>query len=296
MPRSTDDVASPAAAARFPVRLWDAPMLPGVQLYAGPAQSYSRSIHPEYKVAVAPAAGLRIERRGTSYLAPPGHLLVLNPNDAHSGRLLSDEPCAWRVICIPPELLSDHVGGSSGTLGFSNPVVADPSLIRDFLAIWDTFNGKRSLGWEVRFLEFVGRACGGAPAKPEPAGDHAARAAMARLRGYLDQHMTRNVSLEELSRVTGLSRYGVVRACGAFFGIPPHALLHALRLERARQLLQQGAPPAAVAAATGYFDQSHLSKAFVRRFGMPPGRFQRSCLNPSEVAPPALARALLETA
>ena len=40
-------------------------------------------------------------------------------------------------------------------------------------------------------------------------------------------------------------------------------------------LMREGEPVAEVAAACGFVDQSHLTRAFKRAFGMTPGVFRR---------------------
>jgi len=56
-------------------------------------------------------------------------------------------------------------------------------------------------------------------------------------------------------------------------GLPPHALLLHLRLKKARELFAGGHSAADVAAACGFFDQSHLHRHFMRQVGMTPGRY-----------------------
>jgi AraC-like DNA-binding protein len=46
-------------------------------------------------------------------------------------------------------------------------------------------------------------------------------------------------------------------------------------LNRARRLLRAGEPIAAVAAETGFADQSHLGRLFRRTFGTTPGAYCR---------------------
>ena len=47
-------------------------------------------------------------------------------------------------------------------------------------------------------------------------------------------------------------------------------MLMAIRLWRAKAFLTHGMPAAEVAAATGLTDQSHLTRAFTRRYGITP--------------------------
>ncbi|MFC8259542.1 hypothetical protein ACFUNF_18315 [Streptomyces sp. NPDC057291] len=51
---------------------------------------------------------------------------------------------------------------------------------------------------------------------------------------------TRNVTLDELSAITGSSKYRPVRVCRAWPGLSPHELHRLLWLERPRELLRRG--------------------------------------------------------
>jgi AraC-like DNA-binding protein len=63
-------------------------------------------------------------------------------------------------------------------------------------------------------------------------------------------------------------------------GLPPHAFQLDLRIARARALLAAGDPPAAVAAACGFYDQAHLTRVFKQAVGVPPGRYARTSKTP----------------
>ena len=49
-----------------------------------------------------------------------------------------------------------------------------------------------------------------------------------------------------------------------------------LRVERARQMLERGADPAAAALAVAFYDQSHLSRHMRRFLGVTPGEIARA--------------------
>jgi transcriptional regulator GlxA family with amidase domain len=55
--------------------------------------------------------------------------------------------------------------------------------------------------------------------------------------------------------------------------MPPHRYLLAQRILRARRLLESGEPIAAVAAATGFVDQSHLHRHFRRGLDVTPAEY-----------------------
>ncbi len=81
-------------------------------------------------------------------------------------------------------------------------------------------------------------------------------------------------SVAAAARRGGLSREAFSRGFRRRHGLPPQPFRAMLRLNAARRLLRDGLPPAAVAAETGFADQSHLGRAFRRAFGVTPGRYR----------------------
>jgi AraC-like DNA-binding protein len=97
------------------------------------------------------------------------------------------------------------------------------------------------------------------------------RSKMQRVRDYLAENHTRNVSVDELAAMSGLSRYHLMRAFTREYGMPPHAYANQLRLTAARRLLAAGKPLSDAATAAGFYDQSHLTRLFKRAYGVTPG-------------------------
>jgi AraC-like DNA-binding protein len=81
-------------------------------------------------------------------------------------------------------------------------------------------------------------------------------------------------SVTQAARQAGMSREGFSRRFRRLHGMPPQAFQLTEKLNRARRLLRAGADIAAVAADTGFADQSHLGRWFRRSFGITPGRYR----------------------
>ena len=97
---------------------------------------------------------------------------------------------------------------------------------------------------------------------------------MSRAKQYLLERLGETVRLTEVAEAVGLSPYYFLRTFRHATGMPPHAYLNQMRLERARALLRDGESPAQVAAALGFVDQSHLIRRFKSAFGVTPGRYR----------------------
>lgn len=85
-------------------------------------------------------------------------------------------------------------------------------------------------------------------------------------------------AVAEAAAWAGMSREGFTRMFAKRHGMSPHAFWLVARLNRARGLLRAGERIAAVAAETGFADQSHLGRWFRRAFGVSPGRYRAGWL------------------
>jgi AraC-like DNA-binding protein len=100
------------------------------------------------------------------------------------------------------------------------------------------------------------------------------RMAVRRVREYLVASHASNVSLEDLAKVANLSPYHLHRVFTREVGMPPHAFQTQVRISRAKVLLSEGKPLQAVAAETGFADQSHFTREFKRYVGLTPGAYR----------------------
>lgn len=93
------------------------------------------------------------------------------------------------------------------------------------------------------------------------------------LRELLDAEALDGITLAQAAHRMDRSKAHLVRSFNAAYGIAPHAYVIAVRVEQARKLLLDGVAPAEVAAAVGFYDQSHLTRHFKRHTSVPPAAF-----------------------
>jgi AraC-like DNA-binding protein len=97
-----------------------------------------------------------------------------------------------------------------------------------------------------------------------------------RLRELLDERVVEGLALDEATALLHAHPTHLVRSFSTAYGIAPHQYLMSRRIDRARRLLLEGRSPAEVAGATGFYDQSHLTRHFRKLVGVPPGRYRGS--------------------
>lgn len=244
----------------------------------GPAVHIPRHSHETYVVCLndVPWTAQYWYRRHWR-IVPPRSVSVIPPGEVHAARDLDDltGPATYRVFYLPPELVrqvGEQLRRRAMTFEFGQPSLVDPGL---YLAAdrvhrqyeQTEFALAQDCGLLAVLVGLFGRH-GRRPVEPPPV--PRARPEVARAKAYLLDNLTANVSLADLARVATLSPYHLNRAFGGEVGLPPHAFHIQARIDRAKHLIAAGRPVGEVAQATGFFDQSHLRRHFLRIVGVTP--------------------------
>lgn len=97
----------------------------------------------------------------------------------------------------------------------------------------------------------------------------------ARLNAFIDRHLDAPLSLDDLARATGLSKFHFARAWRADTGMTPMQYLRNRRLSRAHDLLAQtNRGITDIAIACGFSDHSHFTSSFRAAFGTSPSQLR----------------------
>ena len=210
-----------------------------------------------------------------------GDVVCMNPGDVHDGRPLGGPSRRWYTIYIEPEVL-DAIAQRRDA-AFTKPAFADARLRRAIA----TLLHRMAHGDALAFEEALTTACGlmlrdhsTAPVpRDEPAAD------LARVRDRLADAPLDVPTLDELAALAGLGKFQLLRRFRKQFGATPHDWLLQRRADRARAFIRDGFSLGDAAAASGFADQSHMTRVFVARFGFTPGAWQQG-MSP----PPPLSR------
>lgn len=95
---------------------------------------------------------------------------------------------------------------------------------------------------------------------------------------FIESHLGEELTLEQIASVGGVSRFHMVRAFGAAFGLPVMRYVRARRLTQAARSLADGAPDIlSVALAAGYASHEAFTRAFREQLGLTPEALRERC-------------------
>jgi AraC-like DNA-binding protein len=266
------------------VRAWRVDGVDRAIWMSGRTTGYSVEPAGECVIGVATAVGYRLRRGRLHHDVRAGDLVVLDGNEAHRGSPLVNRPWSARLLALE---LPDVDEDPSSTRTVTTPVRRDTTLARRFVAMHRaSSDGTASFEVESRLTALLGDLF------EAPATGRRDDATVAVAATYLRDNVDVAVSLDELARVAGVSKFHLVRQFRAVLGVPPHSYQIGLRVLLARRLLERGTAISEVAARIGFTDQSHLHRHFRARLGITPGRYATAFEQPGEPPPEVAATRL----
>lgn len=248
---------------------------PGVELYRAHIvrHAFEPHVHESFGLGAIEFGVERFRYRGAEHLAPPDSLVLMNPDELHTGCAETDGGWRYRMVYIDQAVVAEIVGESGWW--FSDAVHSDAAGARYITTLLDAlWQARDPLAFDSLLLrllnEFRRHALVPRAAHVE------ALSRFVPVIDYLRTHLAERITLEQLAAVASLSPFHFLRQFQARHHATPQQMLMAFRLSAAKRLLAAGTAPAQVAAATGLTDQAHLTRAFAHRYGTTPARYQRA--------------------
>ena len=93
---------------------------------------------------------------------------------------------------------------------------------------------------------------------------------------FLDQSLATMPTLENLTALAKCSEGHLIRSFRRQYGLTPHAYLLNRRIQKSRELLQQGMELVDVAQQLAFSDQAHFQRTFKKLTATTPGQYQNN--------------------
>jgi AraC-like DNA-binding protein len=245
------------------------------------AHAFPRHSHDRFGVGVIVSGGHRSASGRGLVEARANDAIMVNPGEVHDGSPLDERGRAWRMFYFEPSMLvaaaSELTGAAARELELTQPVAHDPLLKRLFERLFNVAvvasDVTDDLAREAALLELFGHLVRVHATRPGRLPSTDAWGPIARAKARIDDDPSSALTLADLAADAGMSRFQLLRGFAREMGLPPHAYRMQRRVVLARQWIAQGATLADAAAAAGFADQSHMTRAFVRLLGVTPANY-----------------------
>ena len=233
---------------------------------------YEPHRHDTYAIGRTLSGVQSFRYRDSKQHSLPGGTIVLHPDEIHDGEAGTTEGFQYRMLYIEPALIQRILGGKP--LPFiPGGLSADPRL---FAATEPLL---KASGDSVDVLEEEDALYDLAQTLAVVGGQRFRRShvdyqSAERAREYIQSEFSQNITLETLSTVCGKDRWSLSRDFRTLFGTSPYRYVTMRRLSYCIHLIQTGLSLADSALEAGFSDQSHMTRQFIKAYGISPGRWQ----------------------
>ena len=263
------------------IHFWQTPPLAGVELLSARYidHRFAPHVHDGYVIGMIMAGAQRYRYRGAEHLAGSGTLVLINPDELHTGHKGTEDGWLYRAfypdsgqitsLLAELELPTHHLPAFGATL------YRDQDLVNGFCQLHRLLESpatalQQQTVWRELVLSLLQRHAA-VPDADKPGKEHRA---VSLAKELLLAQLAAPPSLEALAAAVNLSPFHFARVFRRATGMPPHTWLMQQRIARARALLQSGCLPLEVAMQLGFADQSHLSRQFKQVYGVGPGAYR----------------------
>ncbi|NCB50946.1 MAG: AraC family transcriptional regulator [Clostridia bacterium] len=256
--------------------------------FEGVAQKFPNHFHDYYVIGFMENGRRCLRCCDREYMVSAGDIVIFNPSDPHTCEQADGKAFDYRCINIEPAVMKKamhEITGGEWLPRFSENVLYQNELAQCLKELHQMiFEEAPGFGKEELFLLLLRQLLGEySDARIElPFGEPSP--VIKSVCEYLEENFAGAVTLNDLSKLCGLSKYHLLRSFTREKGISPYCYLENIRIGRAKKLLENGVMPAEAAIETGFSDQSHFSNYFKKLIGLTPRQYM-NIFSPKAEAP-----------
>lgn len=245
--------------------------------FKGIMQEFPNHFHEYYIIGFIENGHRYLSCKNKEYTIGTGDLILFNPNDNHTCRQIDGRTLDYRCINIQPQIMSKivyEITKKEYLPYFNQQVIFHSDLIFSLKELHlmimkeaKDFKKEELLFFLIKQLieDYTEQTLFIQPSAPSTE--------IKTVCEFLERNYAKNISLNTLSELTGLSKYYLLRSFTKQKGISPYSYLETIRINKAKKLLEKCVPPIDVALQTGFSDQSHFSNFFKKFIGLTPKQY-----------------------
>ncbi|MBO1580389.1 AraC family transcriptional regulator [Bacillus sp. XF8] len=251
--------------------------------FHGIMQKFPNHFHEYYVIGFIESGQRRLSCKNEEYVIGAGDLIFFNPLDNHACEQIDNKTLDYRCLNIKPEIMrkvTKEITGEDYLPHFTDPVAyrsEQTSLLHNLHQM--IMNESPNFKKEETFYFLIEQLIEEYTETPKETENRAKEQKIENICQYIEAHYKERIALDDLARISNMNKYSLLRAFTRVRGITPYRYLQTVRINEAKELLEQGVKPLDAALQCGFGDQSHFSHFFMEFIGLTPGQYQNIFIN-----------------
>jgi AraC-like DNA-binding protein len=245
--------------------------------FEGIMQKFPNHFHEYYVIGFVECGRRFLTCKNREYTIGAGDLLLFNPLDNHACEQIDDKALDWRCLNIEKDVMrrmAQEIAGTDALPVFTQTVACQSDAVptlRDLHGM--IMKEEKGFSKEEIFYFFIEQLLGD---YTKPATEPLTRISreIQSACAYMDNRYAEAITLADLSEVSGLNKYTLLRNFTVQKNITPYQYLSTIRVNKAKRLLEAGVSVVEAALQSGFTDQSHFTRFFKTFIGLTPKLYQ----------------------
>lgn len=245
----------------------------------GEIEQLPNHFHDYYELGFLAGGSRRVVCQNKEYVVAKNDMLLFNPLDNHACFELEKEILDFRCLHITAERMKELIReciGHDFCPYFEPQVLYQSDLVlqmTELTALITSGSCDQFQKEELLYL-IIGDLVPDC-SKPGKEESPDASSLIKRACGYMELNYAGRIALQDLSDLTGLSKYHFLRTFTREKGISPYRFIECVKMTEAKRLLKEGAELADITYQLGFSSQSHFTNFFKKYARVTPKQYSR---------------------
>lgn len=255
--------------------------------FKGIMQKFPNHFHDYYVIGFIEDGGRYLSCKNKSYTIGAGDLVIFNPQDNHTCSQIKNKSLDYRCINIKTDIMEKiafEITDKEYMPYFKESVLFRSDLVSSLKELHlMIMQEEKDFKKEELFLFIIEQLIDEYSDGVSVSALKEDTAEIKVICDFLKDNYMKNIKLNDLISLTGLSKYYLLHSFTKQKGISPYSYLEAIRIGKAKKLLEEQISLIDVALETGFTDQSHFTNFFKKFIGITPKQYKNIFSNRKEV-------------
>jgi AraC-like DNA-binding protein len=246
--------------------------------FEGILQKFPNHFHEYYVMGFVENGCRFLTCKNKEYIINAGDFVIFNPLDNHACEQVDDGVLDWRCLNIDKDVMRrivSEITGNDELPVFTSTVICQSDVVHVLKDLHEMIMKEaKDFSKEECFYFLIEQLIAD---YTDPVTDTLVSVSgeIQAACDYMELNYAESIALADLSKVSGLNKYTLLRNFTMQRGITPYQYLSTIRINKAKKLLGAGVSPVETALQSGFTDQSHFTRFFKNFIGLTPALYQK---------------------
>ncbi|WP_347375071.1 AraC family transcriptional regulator [Aequorivita sp. Q41] len=237
---------------------------------------FPKHFHETFCISLIHTGIEQIDFEHQSLFSEAGSISITNPYEIHSNPLFDKTAqLKFDTIYVPNQLMKDILNGKN--IKFTNRKINNKNANKLFVELKNAIDKQETENIEFNLHQFINTIKSYSQEKDKEYSELNLNS-FKEVNSYIEKHICEKFSLDELSKIANINKYGFTKKFKASTGMTPINYILMKKVFSSKMLIKPNTELTTLAYQYNFTDLAHFSKTFKRFVGISPKNYQQSII------------------